>query len=362
MTLDTTSAGRAERERPDDLSALRHEIRTPLAGMVGLLDLLSEGSLDQDQAAIVRTLRGAADQLSALVDANFSPMFGDSVLTTERRNFSLVNLVTEVARLNAVNAGRKSLNLLVDVDPRLPADVIGDPLRLQQVLNNLVSNGVKFTESGSVTVRVSQSANRKVRFDVIDSGSGIDREALRTLTQRPNGSGIGLRITRSILEGLGARLNLTDGESGGTIASFLLDLPVARPKGDTELFGPAEILLVEDDPVSQQIVELLLEGMGHRVTVATTGTDAMRLCTERRFDLVLADGHLPDMSGVDLVRQIRGIGLLTMHVVALTATATTADRDRSLAAGMDGYLSKPVTRHHLAEAVAGSRRPYLTLA
>jgi CheY-like chemotaxis protein len=102
--------------------------------------------------------------------------------------------------------------------------------------------------------------------------------------------------------------------------------------------------------------------MGHRVTLAPTGADAIRLCTERRFDLVLADGHLPDMNSIELVRLIRGIGLLSMHVVALTATATTADRDRSLAAGMDGYLSKPVSRHHLAEAVAGSRRPYLTLA
>jgi two-component system, sensor histidine kinase len=325
--------------------------------MLGLLAILLDTPLDKNQTQLVVSLQSASQHLAALVDETLSPSSASEQTVVTRVSFDLPSLVEEVVALFAGQAESKSIDLRCEMDARCARLVWGDPIRLRQVLGNLVSNAVKFTSRGTVVVRVKATIGTpNLRFEVADTGSGIDEQATRLLKQRPDGSGIGLVITRSIVQRLGGRLVFTSRIGRGTNASFTFDLPSAEGanlprRADDSL---ASILLVEDDAVSQQIVQHLLQRLGHEVTIVESGAAALQQCAEKHFDLMLLDGHLPDMDGLNVVRALRANELkLQRHqpVVCLTATATAADRARSLAAGMDGYLAKPATMAELAATI-----------
>lgn len=344
-------------DRPNEVAALRHELRTPLSGMLGLLAILLDTPLDKNQTQLVVSLQSASQHLAAMVDETLSPSSARDQTVVTRVSFDLSGLVEEVVALFAGQAESKTIDLRCEMDARCARLVWGDPIRLRQVLGNLVSNAVKFTSRGTVVVRVKATIGTpNLRFEVADTGSGIDEQAIRLLKQRPDGSGIGLVITRSIVQRLGGRLVFTSRIGRGTNASFTLDLPSAEGanlprRADDAL---ASILLVEDDAVSQQIVQHLLQRLGHEVTIVESGAAALQQCAEKHFDLMLLDGHLPDMDGLNVVRALRANELeLQRHqpVVGLTATATASDRARSLAAGMDGYLAKPATMAELAATI-----------
>lgn len=341
---------------PDEVTSLRHELRTPLSGMSGLLSLLLDSSLDDTQQHLVRSLQSATNHLSAMVDEVLSPVrFEPSGATSV--SFDCHHVVEEVVALFAGQAATKVLHIHAEVDTLCPRFVWGDPIRLRQVLVNLVSNAVKFTHRGSVVVRAKATIGETcIRFEVADTGVGIDETTLAALAPRSDGSGIGLKITRNIVSRLGGRLVFASRSGRGTTASFSLELPSAAsahasPRADG--IG-ASVLLVEDDDISQEIVRHILDRLGHRVHVVATGAEAVAACEREPFDVVLLDGHLPDMSGMDVVRQLRGQELRTRRrqpVVGLTATATGSDKARSLAAGMDGYLAKPATMAQLAATI-----------
>jgi CheY-like chemotaxis protein len=344
-------------DRPNEVAALRHELRTPLSGMLGLLAILLDTPLDRNQTQLVVSLQSASQHLAAMVDETLSPSSIQEQTVVTRVSFDLPGLVEDVVALFAGQAESKAIELRCEMDARCARLVWGDPIRLRQVLGNLVSNAVKFTSRGTVVVRVKATIGTpNLRFEVADTGSGIDEQAIRLLKQRPDGSGIGLVITRSIVQRLGGRLVFTSRIGRGTNASFTLELPSAeganRPRRAEDSL--ASILLVEDDAVSQQIVRHLLERLGHEVTIVESGAAALEQCAQKHFDLMLLDGHLPDMDGLNVVRALRANELkLQRHqpVVGLTATATGADRARSLAAGMDGYLGKPATMAELAATI-----------
>ena len=344
-------------DRLNEVAALRHELRTPLSGMLGLLAILLDTPLDRNQTQLVVSLQSASQHLAAMVDETLSPSSDREQTVVTRVSFDLPGLVEEIVALFAAQAESKAIDLRCEMDARCARLVWGDPIRLRQVLGNLVSNAVKFTSRGTVVVRVKATIGTpNIRFEVVDTGSGIDEQATRLLKQRPDGSGIGLVITRSIVQRLGGRLVFTSRIGRGTNASFTLDLPSAEganlPRGADDSL--ASILLVEDDAVSQQIVQHLLQRLGHEVTIVESGAAALQQCAEKHFDLMLLDGHLPDMDGLNVVRALRANELkLQRHqpVVGLTATATAVDRARSLAAGMDGYLAKPATMAELAATI-----------
>lgn len=344
-------------DRPNEVAALRHELRTPLSGMLGLLAILLDTPLDRNQTQLVVSLQSASQHLAAMVDETLSPSSDREQTVVTRVSFDLPGLVEEIVALFAAQAESKAIDLRCEMDARCARLVWGDPIRLRQVLGNLVSNAVKFTSRGTVVVRLKATIGTpNIRFEVVDTGSGIDEQATRLLKQRPDGSGIGLVITRSIVQRLGGRLVFTSRIGRGTNASFTLDLPSAEGanlprRADDSI---ASILLVEDDAVSQQIVQHLLRRLGHEVTIVESGAAALQQCADKHFDLILLDGHLPDMDGLKVVRALRANELkLQGHqpVVGLTATATAADRARSLAAGMDGYLAKPATMAELAATI-----------
>ena len=343
--------------QPNEVAALRHELRTPLSGMLGLLAILMDTPLSPNQTQLVMSLQSASQHLAAMVDEVLSPSSSLEQTVVTRVSFDLPQLVEEVVTLFAAQAAEKAIELRSEADSRCTRLVWGDPIRLRQVLGNLLSNALKFTARGSVVLRVKTLIGTpNVRFEVVDTGSGIDEQAVRLLTQRADGSGIGLVISRGIVERLGGRLVFTSRIGRGTTGSFTLELPSAeganRPVRNQD--SVARILLVEDDAISQQIVRQILERLGHEVAVVETGSAALHECRRQYFDVVLLDGHLPDMDGLEVVRAIRANDLAQQRhqpVVGLTATATAMDRARSLAAGMDGYLGKPATMAELASTI-----------
>jgi CheY-like chemotaxis protein len=358
MTIPRPATKAANGTAPEEICALRHELRTPLAGMLGLLSLLRDSDLTDDQLLWVGSLQSASNHLASLVDEVLSPSGRPAASTTTTPvSFDLPQLISEVVGLFAQEAASRGIQLRTEVDELCAQLVWGDPIRLRQVVVNLVSNAVKFTSVGSVTVRLKVLVGQPIyRFEVIDTGSGFEPKSVLQLRPRPDGSGIGLAISRGIVEGLGGRLVHTGRGTGrGTTAMFTLQLPSASARRPHLRAGvTAEVLLVEDDPVSQQVVEHLLSRLGHSVTTVATGHDALEACDRRLFDLVLLDGQLPDMTGTDVVRELRARELRTQQhqaIVALTATATAADRARCLAAGMNGYLSKPTTMAELAATI-----------
>jgi CheY-like chemotaxis protein len=357
MTIPRPATKAANGTAPEEICALRHELRTPLAGMLGLLSLLRDSDLTDDQQLWVGSLQSASNHLASLVDEVLSPTGRAAASTTTPVSFDLPQLICEVVGLFAQEAASRGIQLRTEIDELCAQLVWGDPIRLRQVVVNLVSNAVKFTSVGSVTVKLKVLVGQPMyRFEVLDTGCGFEPKSVHLLRPRPDGSGIGLAISRGIVEGLGGRLVHTGrGVGRGTTAMFTVPLPSASARRPHFRSGvTAEVLLVEDDPVSLQVVEHLLSRLGHSVTTVTTGLEALAACDRRLFDLVLLDGQLPDMTGTDVVRELRARELRTQQhqpIVALTATATAADRARCLAAGMNGYLSKPTTMAELAATV-----------
>jgi len=288
-----------------------------------------------------------------------------------------------------VQAEAKGLALLVAIDPAVPATLVGDPLRLRQVLVNLVGNAVKFTQQGSIRVAArlddddrGAGALRTVRFSVIDTGIGIAPEhqtlifdafsqADGSTTRRFGGTGLGLTISQSLVAMMGGRIWLESAVGRGTTFSFTAvfveaasvaaerpaagdDAASAQPAAGDVSASPRHVLLVEDNPTNQRVAVGLLARRGHRVTVVANGREAVEASARQRVDVILMDLQMPVMSGLEATAAIRarerGTGC-RVPIVAMTAHAMRGDRERCLDAGMDGYLSKPVDKDALFEAV-----------
>jgi CheY-like chemotaxis protein len=305
-------------------------------------------------------------------------------LTLEARPFDPRRLVGEVAGLFATEAGAKGLNLCADVDPAVPAALVGDAGRLRQVLLNLVGNALKFTAQGEVGIRVTleeeSAEGALLRVEVRDTGIGIAPEmqvrlfepftqADASTTRRYGGTGLGLAIARRLVEAMGGQIGVESTPGQGS--TFWLTLRLARSgvAGDVIVapasLGPAgvgpqgrrgRILVAEDNAINRLVAAGLLQSLGYTVETAEDGRQAMEAVERDHYDLVLMDLHMPELDGFAATAAIRereraaGRGRHT-PIVALTADALAGDAEKSRAAGMDDHLSKPVTRERLAEVV-----------
>jgi CheY-like chemotaxis protein len=294
--------------------------------------------------------------------------------------FHLPNVVNDVLRSLALLAHQKGLELAVHIAPDVPADLTGDPLRLGQVLINLVGNAIKFTEHGEVSVDVSVKAvtngRAYLQFSICDTGIGIALDQQEGLFQEfqqaqtsdnriYGGTGLGLAVSKSIVTLMGGAIGLKSMPGEGTTITFhaYFDVaPASQPPIMSEedfdnatVAQPAagisasplslSILLAEDNLVNQKVAMTMLGKMGHRITLATTGLEVVEQWRRNDFDLILMDVQMPEMSGLQAATQIRKEEAIGAHVpiVAMTASAMSEDRDRCLAAGMDDFISKPVS-------------------
>ncbi|MBL0422005.1 response regulator [Ramlibacter sp. AW1] len=356
------AAEQAKRARADFLATMSHEIRTPLNGVIGLSRVLQESELPAREAGYVNLINSCAHALLGLVNdvLDFSKIdAGQMVL--EPAACDLHALLEEIGGLFLDRARAKSVCFELRRAPELPRYVTVDPQRLRQILLNLLGNALKFTDRGGFALSVdmgSLARQRSLLFAVTDTGIGIsplDQARLfqrfsqvdASSTRRFQGSGLGLAISRDLALLMGGDIRVSSAPGSGSTFTLEIPLvpaatgPVVQP-AQRVLASTAPLLLVEDNPINQMVARALLEKLGFaQVTTAVHGEDALRLCREQSFALVLMDCQMPVMDGFEATRQLRASGF-TMPIVALTAGAVSDDRDRCLACGMNDYLAKPI--------------------
>jgi signal transduction histidine kinase/CheY-like chemotaxis protein len=378
------AAQAGERAKSHFLANITHEIRTPMIGILGMAELTLSTELTSKQREYLEMARHSAQSLlTVLNDIVDYARIEVGALELARLPFDLHATVEEAVSVFRPLAAKKGLTLEYRLLGDIPRRLVGDASRLRQILINLVGNAVKFTDSGSVILAVSTSkpagdaAGLQLRFTVRDTGIGIPRDKIQAIfdsftqadvspARRYQGAGLGLAIVRHLVEMQGGAYGVESEEGQGSIFHFALDFALSEPKPDTTAAAaPAEatpkpkpltILLAEDNPINQIYAQELLECDGHEVVTAHTGRRALEWLRRRRFDVVLMDIQMPEMDGLEATRAIRtdqsGDFDPDIPIVALTAHALKGDRETFLQAGMNEYLSKPVSPEGLAAALA----------
>ena len=380
----TIELERANRMKSAFLANMSHEIRTPLNGIIGMLTLLQDGALSDEQRDLIETAHGSSSALLRIVNdiLDFSKVEAGR-LELEKTPFSIGQVMQEVCDLFGPQARAKSVALLLTIDSALPPFVLGDAGRLRQVLANLVGNAVKFTPEGSVQIsaRSSKTANSGtgVRFEVKDTGVGVSEEDRHRLfeaftqadlstTRRFGGTGLGLSISQQLVHLMGSSLELTSTLGKGSTFSFEVAFPSAELQGESshelvpdlpQVEQPTgrvlsgNVLVAEDNEVNQRVASLFLQRSGFEVTVANNGQEAIDLLQTKDFDVVLMDCQMPVLDGYEAARRIRQMDgpLSTVPIIAVTASAMPDERKRCFDAGMNDFISKPILPGTLHEAI-----------
>lgn len=381
-------ARKANQKKSEFLALMSHELRNPLNGVVGFTSLLMNTDLTRAQRDHIGMIHSSGETLLGMIDEilDFNRIETNRPELNESP-FSMRRLIGEVADTFRFHSDRKSVALEVDYPEEVCDFVVGDHQRIRQILNNLVGNAVKFTEEGSVTIRVigetgTDEESFRLRISIVDTGIGIEKEeaerlfapfsqANQTIAGRFGGTGLGLVIAKNLSDALGGTITLESEPGKGT--SFYFSIPLAysaeeevvdeeakehlhHPASRFPSLDPQRVLIAEDNSTNQRVVQQLLERLGHESVVARDGREALDILKNGEFDLLLLDIRMPGIDGYAVARAVRegkcGLEKRSLPIIAVTAHAMAEDKEKTRNAGMNGHLTKPFDLEKLANALA----------
>lgn len=389
MRKSKEAADEANRAKSAFLAVVSHEIRTPMTGIMGMLRLLQDTQLSKDQKEYASTIKDSGDAMLALLnDILDFEKIESGKMDLENINFDLKRLIRTVHTLMRGHAEAKNVQLVLELDPNVPNWVYGDPTRMRQVLLNLINNAIKFTNKGSVYLRVrdltGEGANlghkvHQIYFAVQDSGIGIGAanqkklfmpfaQADTSISRKYGGTGLGLAICKRLIEAMGGAISINSKEGEGSTFFFTISMNEgneifdenneslypheATSTQNTKLNNSLSILIVDDNGINQKVVAGFVDKIGGKSMTAGTGADALDLHAKYQFDAILLDIELPDMNGIEVTQIIRALQIPSksnLPIIALTGNTQDEDVRNYMAAGMTDFAGKPITFEKISE-------------
>ena len=346
------------------VASVSHELRGPLHAILGLSELLLEANLRSDDKKLVSALNREASTLQTIIDDILDyARVSTGKLELVEKSFSIVRLVADMVETTRPSASQKELSLTFEVEPSVPQNVLGDQVRYGQVVRNLLTNAVRYTNSGSIKVSLGFS-NEKIICKVSDTGVGIAEDNIERLfdpfeqanLEKGEGAGLGLAISQRLAQLMGGNISVESELGAGSEFSFSVALQESEEVEDAHVSSDAsanstgKILIVEDNQVNQMLAQNQLKVLGYTSDIVGDGETALQTISNE-YALVLMDWNLPGIDGLETTRQIRAMDNISpeLPIIAMTANALSGDKDKCLAAGMDDFLPKPVGINALGE-------------